>query len=107
MGNPEGKQAGKPLAVWGDRLFLIGLILMIVFLVWEAILWPSGGGTPSCKECVLAGNAGFAVGVIIIVTSIALSLIAIARKRRSKSARDQSQDRSNAVENHGWGAEEN
>lgn len=101
MGSPEGRPAGKPLASWGDLLFLLGLLLTIGFLVWEAILWPSGEGTPSCKVCILADDGGFAVGLIILVTGIALSLIAIARKRRSKSARDQSQDRSNAVENQG------
>lgn len=64
-----------------DLLFLIGLSLSIGFLVWEAVLWPHGGGSPSCKNCIIADDAGFIMGLLILVVGIVLSLIA--RRKRS------------------------
>lgn len=80
-----------------DILFLVGLSLTIAFLIWEATLWPSGGGTPSCKSCVLVDDAGFAGGLSVLVVGVALSFIA--RRRRTRQEEDRTQARREAVEN--------
>jgi hypothetical protein len=72
-------QSSTKLASNGDRIFVVGLALTVVFLTWEAILWPSGGGKPTCYDCAILDDGGFVVGLAVLIVGIAVSLLA--RKR--------------------------